>query len=388
MLPECTRPWDACCHSLVPFRPKCKTSAIAGRARLPTVDTLERTKPVITPRNRSEGARARPSIEVALATYQSERFLRQLLDSLFAQTEQGFTLLIADDGSRDATMEIIGEYSKRHEGRIRIVEHDKQAGGAVGNFARLIDHASADYLFFCDHDDIWRPHKMALSLARMSVLEQVHGNDVPLLVHTDLEVVDEKLQSLGRSMFRYQGLNPGRNDLASLLMTNVVTGCTTLANRALYERARPIPPEALMHDHWLALVAATCGAIACIDEPTILYRQHGGNVVGAKPSRPRPLIERARQTLFTDERQRIIRRYSRQAAVLLRRYGTEMSADAHRAAATLAHFWSLSPWRRFARLRRNGLGLLSLVRNVGLLIVVSRGISEDDRLEQVSPRRC
>lgn len=363
-------------------------SAIAGRSRLPTVDTLERTKPVITPRNRSGGARSRPSIEVALATYQSERFLRQQLDSLFAQTEQGFTLLIADDGSRDATLEIIGEYSKRHEGRIRIVEREKQSGGAAGNFARLIDHASADFLFLCDHDDVWSPNKIALSLARISALVEEYGDNMPLLVHTDLAVVDENLRSLGSSMFRYQNLDPARNDVVSLLTTNVATGCTMVVNRALYERARPVPPEAVMHDHWLALVAATLGTIACIDEPTILYRQHGGNVVGAKRSGARPLIERACQTLLSDDRQLMIRRYSRQAAVLLQRYGGEMRADAHRAATTLAEIWSLSRWRRFARLRRNGLGLLGFVRNVGLLIVVSRGLPDDEGIEGVSPRRC
>lgn len=189
-------------------------------------------------------------------------------------------------------------------------------------------------------------------------------------------------------MFRYQNLDPARNDVVSLLTTNVATGCTMVVNRALYERARPVPPEAVMHDHWLALVAATLGTIACIDEPTILYRQHGGNVVGAKRSGARPLIERACQTLLSDDRQLMIRRYSRQAAVLLQRYGSEMRADAHRAATTLAEIWSLSRWRRFARLRRNGLGLLGFVRNVGLLIVVSRGLPDDEGIEGVSPRRC
>lgn len=318
-----------------------------------------------------------PSVEVALATFQSERFLRQQLDSLFAQTEQGFTVLIADDGSRDATVEIIAEYARRYPGRIRVVAHDRQAGGALGNFARLIDHATADHLFLCDHDDVWLPNKIELSLARMALLADTHGDEVPLLVHTDLVVVDENLKSLGSSFFRYQNLDPTRNDVLSLLTANVASGCAMVVNRALYERARPIPPEALMHDHWLTLVAATFGAIACVEEATILYRQHDNNVVGAKGSGAASLIRRAFLTLFSDDRERIIRRYSRQAAVLVQRYGSEMNDDIRRAATTLAEIWSVSRWRRFGQLWVNGLALSGFVRNVGLLIVVSRRVPED-----------
>jgi glycosyltransferase involved in cell wall biosynthesis len=332
---------------------------------------------------RSAAPRAAPaapavSIEIALATYRSERFLRELLDSLFAQTVQDFTLLVADDGSEDATVEILEDYSRRHRGCIRIVARDRQPGGALGNFARLIEHASADYLFLCDHDDVWLPDKIARSLARMSALVQTHGEATPLLVHTDLIVVDEKLQVLGPSLFRYSNIDPGRNGLTRLLTANVATGCTIVVNRALYEKARPVPPEAMMHDHWLALVAATLGAIAYLDEPTILYRQHEGNVIGAQSGGTASLVQRVRQTLFSDDRQRVMRRYSRQAAALLRRYGSEMSGDARRTTATLAEIWSVSRWRRFGRLRRSGLGLSGFARNAALLIVLSRRIADKD----------
>ncbi|QAY77676.1 glycosyltransferase family 2 protein [Sphingosinicella sp. BN140058] len=318
-----------------------------------------------------------PVIEVALATWQGERFLAEQLDSLFAQTDQNFTLLVADDGSRDATVAILEDYSARYPNRIRVVERAKQSSGALGNFARLIDRASADYLMFCDHDDIWLPNKIALTRQRMSELEDLHGKATPLLVHTDLAVVDEHLQVIGPSFFRYSRIDPSRNGVVGLLTANVATGCTILANRALYEKARPIAPEAMMHDHWLALVAANFGVISWVDEPTILYRQHGRNAIGAKSGGTASLIHRVTQTLFSDDRERVMRRYSGQAAAFLARYGDEMTPAARRATEALATIWSTSRWRRFGRLRRNGLGLSGFVRNAALFVVVTR--SKGDR---------
>ena len=127
-----------------------------------------------------------------------------------------------------------------------------------------------------------------------------------------------------------------------------------------------------MHDHWLALVAATFGAIAWIGEPTILYRQHGQNAIGAKRGGTASLVYRVGRTLFSEDRERVMRRYSRQAAALLRRYGQEMRPEVRRPTETLANIWSISRWRRFSQLRRSGLGLSGFARNAALMVVVTR----------------
>ena len=66
-----------------------------------------------------------------------------------------------------------------------------------------------------------------------------------------------------------------------LLRHNLVTGCTLTCNRALLDLAMPFPDRLVMHDWWLALVAAACGEIRFLEEPTVRYRQHGRNQVGA-----------------------------------------------------------------------------------------------------------
>lgn len=308
-----------------------------------------------------------------LATYNGAQFLEELLDSLFAQTRQDFTLLVADDGSTDGTPAILADYARRYEGRIRMLPASPGPRGALANFARLLDGASGDYVLLCDQDDVWLSDKIEASVDGMQSLEARSPPGTPLLVHTDLVVVGRDLEVLGPSFFRYAGIDPHRNDLTALLLANVATGCATIVNRALYERARPIPREAMMHDHWLALVAAACGAMEAIDRPCILYRQHGRNLIGAKPPSAASTAQRIRQTLFSGERRGVLMRYARQAATLLARYGREMSEEQRRATTTLATLWSMPRWRRFVRLRRSGLGLRGFLRNVALFVVVTRG---------------
>lgn len=313
-----------------------------------------------------------PTIEVGLTTCESEPFLAALLDSLFAQTRQDFTLVVADDASTDGTGAILAAYSARYPGRIVLLPPDGPRRGVIANFDRVLAHADADYMFLCDHDDVWFPDKIERSLDSIRALEAEHGPEAPLLVHTDLVVAGPGLEILGDSMVRYAGVDPLRSDPVQLLLANVVTGCTTVVNRPLRLQARPIPPEAMMYDHWLALVAATAGAIAFIDEPTLLYRQHGGNAIGAKRPGTRTLIERVYGTLVSREREEVLKRYSRQAAVLLARFGAQMSPRDRAATETLAGLWDIPRFRRFAALRRCGLGLEGLTRNVALFLVVTR----------------
>ena len=117
-------------------------------------------------------------------------------------------------------------------------------------------------------------------MERMKTLEAKYGKDVPLLVFTDAEVVDADLRVLDRSLFRRAKINPNRISPEQLILQNVANGNTMLLNAALARKAVPIPKNAFMHDHWVMLVASVFGRIAFIDEPTLLYRQHTGNIIG------------------------------------------------------------------------------------------------------------
>lgn len=222
------------------------------------------------------------SVDILLATYQGEAFLAEQLDSLFAQTDADWRLVARDDGSTDGTRRLLERAAATHPGRVVVLPADGRRLGASGSFGFLLEQSEAPYVMFCDQDDVWLPGKVATTLAAMRSLEATHGPGTPLLVNTDLKVVDERLGVIDESLWHYQRIHPGRLDrLSRVLMQNFATGCATMANRPLVALAAPVPAAAVMHDWWLALAATAFGKVAPLREATVLYRQHGRNDVGA-----------------------------------------------------------------------------------------------------------
>lgn len=224
----------------------------------------------------------RKKITILLASYNGERYIKEQVASIIKQTNQDWEILFRDDGSTDNTVDIIKEYVQSYPDRMSLISDGEKNLGPGGNFLRLMEHAQGDYIMFCDQDDVWYENKVEKTFSKMGDLEGRYGKEKPILIHTDLEIVDRGLNTIANSMFQYQNLNKEFTEMNHLLVQNNVTGCTTMINKALKELAIPVPKDAVMHDWWLALVASAFGAIGFVDEPTIRYRQHGNNDVGAK----------------------------------------------------------------------------------------------------------
>ena len=241
-----------------------------------------------------------------------------------------------------------------------IVREDAAGVGACANFARLLEQSTSDYVAFSDQDDVWMPDKLERSMAAMRGLETRYGKDVPLLVFTDAKVVDRELNVIDDSLFHRTCLDPERRAPRQLILQNVANGNTMLFNAALRRKALPIPPDAFMHDHWIALVASVFGHAACVPVPTLLYRQHGANVIGA-----------ARVSLFSrvccawrgfPAMKRRHMANIRQAEAFAQQYGAE-APECFRA---LVGFASCSWLMRRVILLRHGIAKRGWWRNLGL----------------------
>lgn len=309
-----------------------------------------------------------PSIDVLLATYNGARYLRPQIESVLNQKDVSLRILVRDDGSADETPAVIEHYKRlRPECIVHLSGSDNL--GVIGNFAHLLGVATAPYVALCDQDDIWEPNKLRVLLEAMHELEERHGIGKPLLVHSDLRVVDDALRERNSSYWRFAGVYPNRSTLPRLLIKNPVAGCASLANRALVRLALPVPRAALMHDYWLALVACATGHVGAVEEPLVLYRQHERNTIGARPYNWRTFVERIAGGLAHWD----LSALRRQAAALSARCSSLLTAENR---ALIDAFVDL-PKRTWVGQRwfllRHGIVMPGLTRNLVLFFCIRLG---------------
>jgi len=224
-------------------------------------------------------------ISILLATYNGGEYLGKLIESLLAQTVRDFRLYIRDDKSTDGTFSTATEYAAKYPGVVFAEQNEENSGGAHYNFIKMMIGCKDDYVMLCDQDDVWLSDKIEKSLRKIKETEQIYGVSTPVLIHTDLTVTDENLNIISPSYRKMSNTGYGFNALNNLLAMNIPTGCTIIYNRALADLITAEPDYMVMHDWWLSLTAAAFGKITSIDEPTVLYRQHSDNSLGAKRAR-------------------------------------------------------------------------------------------------------
>lgn len=215
-------------------------------------------------------------VNIVMSTYNGEKYLADQIKSIQSQTFEDWQLLIRDDGSSDNTVSVIRDMAKKDD-RIHFINDGQNENyGVIKSFYHLVKYDSADYYFFSDQDDVWLPEKMEMTLKRA----QIESSDNPLLVYTDLKVVNEDLEVLQESMIKSQS-HHANTELVQELTENTVTGGTMMINKALADKWQ-VYDNLLMHDWYLALLAASLGKLVYIDQATQLYRQHEANVLGAR----------------------------------------------------------------------------------------------------------
>lgn len=221
-------------------------------------------------------------IDIIMATYNGEKFIKKQIDTIIAQSYTDWRLLIHDDGSTDATVSIVKKYVEEYPQKICLLADGVVTGGAKYNFFHLMKETDADYIMLADQDDVWGKDKISKSYEFIKEKEKELGEDVPVLCHSDLKVVDSKLNIINESFFDMQQLAKNKNSFNDLLVQNNITGCTVIMNKTLKQLCAEMPNEAIMHDWWIGLLAASFGKIYHMEHKEILYRQHDNNTEGAK----------------------------------------------------------------------------------------------------------
>lgn len=304
-------------------------------------------------------------VSIVVATYNGASYLEEQLDSILKNTFTDWTMEICDDGSSDQTIKIAKEYEKKYPGKI-FLHQNPQNLGVTRNFLEGAKRAEGSYIMFCDQDDVWFADKIEKTLDKIKERENTLGTNTPIAVYTDAKLVDGVLRTISDSFFGYNGLNTQNTDLAHLLMENKVIGCTTMFNKAVADRLIKFPVMARYHDWWIGLIAATFGEVCFLDEPTMLYRQHGKNVVGSQNfvsyvvSRIKNI---AAQRKSLDENER-------QAWEFYEIYQSYLLEEQGQIIREFAGIQSANWFERRERLFRYGFWKSGILRNLGLFLLI------------------
>lgn len=285
------------------------------------------------------------TVAICMATYNGELYIEDQVDSIINQSYDNIILFVRDDGSKDETPVLLKKLHNEHPNKIIIIDDPELKGGcSKSNFASIVSWVSHNYSFnyymFSDQDDIWLETKVEETLKCMKENEKEEA----ILVHTDLKVVDADLNLLGESFFDYRALNPDIADLNHLLVQNNITGCTMMWNRKLNTVLNLMLENIAMHDWWMALVACCFGKIVCLNKPTILYRQHSNNVIGAtKVNTPLFVLQR----LFnTNHVKKTLQLSKNQAQAFLEYYHNSLTSEQ---LDIIENFLKISDYRKMKR---------------------------------------
>lgn len=291
-------------------------------------------------------------VTILIAIYNGEKHLKEQLNSIKNQTDSGWRLIARDDGSSDKSVQILEEFAASVDNEVLIYSNDPPSGSAKANFARLINDAlDADYVMFADQDDIWKNDKIKLCMDRMKKLEGKYGKETPLLVHGDLEVVNNNMKVIASSMCKYSDIRT-RPSLMQLLVQNNVTGCTMLINKPLCNGIAKVVDDTdiIMHDYLAAIYAKVFGKTVFINKPLVRYRQHGQNSVGAKASKS-PLYLAKRLLKGKADYKATMRKSQKQAECFLKMYGKQMRRHMSSGFENFIQYSRLYRMPRYGRIR-------------------------------------
>lgn len=217
-------------------------------------------------------------ILILMATYNGEKYISEQIESILSQTYKNIELIILDDNSNDQTVKFIEEFKKKDR-RITLYQNEVNIG-ILKNFNKLINIAKTkkyDYIMLSDQDDVWKKDKITKTLSLMLETEQENKKD-PIVVYTNLELVDKKLKKLGiKIRYKKETIR-----LFRILHQNPIYGCTMMLNKKLIDSLEEnFPEEFVHHDYYITFIAFLKGKVCHLDEECIFYRQHGKNNSGS-----------------------------------------------------------------------------------------------------------
>jgi len=221
-------------------------------------------------------------IDVLLATFNGELYLKEFLDSLYAQQQVSIHLIVSDDGSTDSTLKILESYKSKFT-KFTLLSGPQD--GPMRNFFFLLRASKGIYIALADQDDIWNKDHLKNSVDR------IRTSECPSMTFTSVEQFDE--------LTNYRKLWPSHYngpEFPGIIFENTARGCTFVLNQQARELVNlKEPRNAIMHDWWILLLIQLYGKVVFEPKPEIQYRLHSKNFVGVSNRKMLAFIKTVRR---------------------------------------------------------------------------------------------
>jgi len=308
-------------------------------------------------------------IQILMGVYNGAKYLDAALESVCMQDSQDWSLLIRDDGSSDDTPNILLRWQQRLKEKLEIVPNpDRLNLGMNGNYSCLIAASRSRYVVPIAHDDLDHRGKLVLLLETMERHEARVGLDRPVLVYTDLRVINEDGDVVAPSHWRYIGWHPPTSKpLGRLLVHSGICGATCLLNRPLIEFLGDPP---LCEDVWIGFVAAAFANVIPLMDQTVDFRWHTTNqseqiAIGAlvrqvlsKPWTARNILHGRLESLRPRARD------------FLEKYRNRLTPELIATLDAFLHLPEMGPLARRRAILRYGLLYPSWIRSLGMIVLI------------------
>lgn len=218
---------------------------------------------------------------VALCTYNGEKFLKEQIDSILAQSMSVDEIVVCDDGSTDETVTILNKYKEKYPNIFRIYINDKNLR-STKNFQKALSLCSGEVIFLCDQDDVWLKNKVEefikvfLTNPHIRVIAS-NGN-----YYNGKEVLTDKLSVWDIPKFiSEEGISESIFFELISAVTNISTGAAMALKKEFLVRVPPFPSiKNIYHDEYIAMIAASKNEFYFLDKKLFNYRIHPEQQVG------------------------------------------------------------------------------------------------------------
>lgn len=256
-----------------------------------------------------------------MSTYNGQNFIEEQIESILSQqvpAQYELKLYIRDDQSSDLTLDKLEAIAKSNTDKIVLLKNIDGNLGVTKSFFEMLDYIESDYYFFSDQDDMWLPRKI------VTAINVLHKADVPALYYGTMSSTDQNL-----NIIRTVNIKNSYHSYFDSLNQNLASGLTMAFNNQIVKifkaKYKNLNLENIvMHDAWIFLLATTFGLVFFDETPYVLYRQHGGNVVGSTNNN---FNDKVRKTFQVFEKEYSNPKFKMQVDELLRCYGSEIEAN-------------------------------------------------------------